>query len=231
MSDALPETAETQAGNPHSLARWVIRLLNAQIFVAAMAVASGYFEFLLLEDFRSGLYASREQMVAAAQANDLRQAYITIVSAIIFIVAGITILRWIYQVACRAAESGKGSMRHSPIAAVAWFFVPVANLWKPYQVMKAIWQTSADCAGRQRRRSSGHYLLAWWLLWLMNAVLIFFAIKLGKEALDLGDLLLTNVTTLAADVVLIATSMAFMAIVREIDLLQSQCREPGLPQA
>jgi len=224
MSEADGEKADQEIRATHTLTRWVTRLLYAQIFIGAMSVASGFFEFHLLQDFASGLYYSRAQVVAAAQANDLRQGFISTSSAIIFVVAGILILRWIFLVGRNAARLAGTQMHYSPTAAVGWYFIPVANLWKPYQAMKEIWTTSASCGGRRESLKPPFYLNAWWSLWLMSGVLGYFALRLGMQAKDLEDLQLTSAISIASDVVLIPLSMVFMVIVREIVHLQERCR-------
>ena len=42
----------------------------------------------------------------------------------------------------RNARAFGSSMSISPGWAAGWFFVPIANLWMPYQAMKEIWQGS-----------------------------------------------------------------------------------------
>jgi hypothetical protein len=224
MSAAEKTADNAQWRDTTGLTRWVTRLLYAQIFIGAVSVASGYFEFRLLQDFASGLYFSREQMMADARINDLRQGYIGIVSVILFILAGIAILRWIYFTCRNAAHLGEKQMHYSPFAAVGWYFVPFANLWKPYEAMKEIWLTSASC-GTEPPKKAPAYLNAWWFLWLMSGVLGAMATRFSLDARDLGDLLFTSATTIASDVVAIPLSMVFMTVVKEVSQMQQGCRD------
>jgi len=224
MTEMAGDTIELQLRDTDALTRWVTRLLYLQIFIGAVSVASGYFEFRLLQDFSAGLYSSREQMVAAAQANDLRQGYIATTTAILFVVAGISILRWIYLMGSNATRLAAGKLHYSPAGAVGWYFVPFANLWKPYQAMKEIWLTSAACGEAEGVIKAPAYLNAWWFLWLMSGVLGYFSMRFGLDAKDLGDLLFTSATTIASDVVLIPLSMVFMTVVKEIAQFQARCR-------
>jgi hypothetical protein len=211
------------------LTRWVVRLLYVQIFVGAMSLVSGIFEFQLLQDFHSGLYVSRDQMMADAEANDVRQGFVATLSAIVFVVGGIAILRWIYFANANAARLSGQQMQYSPAGSVGWYFVPIVNLWKPFQAMKEIWQASAAC-GRDLLAKAPSYLNAWWFLWLFNGALGNLAMRLSLETKTMDDLLFASVVNMASDVVAIPLSMVFMTVVKEIAQLQDTCRESVEPQ-
>ena len=211
------------------LTRWVVRLLYVQIFVGAMSLVSGIFEFQLLQDFHSGLYVSRDQMMADAEANDVRQGFVATLSAIVFVVGGIAILRWIYFANANAARLSGRQMQYSPAGSVGWYFVPIVNLWKPFQAMKEIWQASAAC-GRDLLAKAPSYLNAWWFLWLFNGALGNLAMRLSLETKTMDDLLFASVVNMASDVVAIPLSMVFMTVVKEIAQLQDTCRESVEPQ-
>lgn len=75
--------------------------------------------------------------------------------------ASVLFLVWVYR-AARAAQDLRGrALAHSPAAAVGWFFVPVMNLWKPYEVLKEIRDVTLrylGVAGKLR------LLAHWWVL-------------------------------------------------------------------
>jgi hypothetical protein len=49
---------------------------------------------------------------------------------------------------------------YAPWVAVAWFFVPIVNLYKPYLIVQELWEaTESDSA---RRSSDSKVVLAWW---------------------------------------------------------------------
>ena len=71
--------------------------------------------------------------------------------------------RWIYRANSNARALGAKEMAFTPGGAVGWYFVPIANLWKPYQAMREIWKASTGPLGWQRRPVSA-LLPCWWLL-------------------------------------------------------------------
>lgn len=56
-------------------------------------------------------------------------------------------------------------LRNSPGWAVGWWFVPIANLWKPFQAMSELARASDD-PDRWRAVRRPWTLIAWWLAWI-----------------------------------------------------------------
>ena len=61
----------------------------------------------------------------------------------------------------------------SPGWAVAWYFVPIMNLWKPFQGMEQIWRGSRKSAGLATRPLS-FSLPIWWATWIAINVMTLF---------------------------------------------------------
>lgn len=204
------------------LSQWVIRLLYAQIFVNAASVASGYFELRMLHDFSIGRYISRDEVLALAHINDLRQAYLALASSLVSLLTALLILRWIYRSFLNAASLQVKAMRFSATSAVLWFFVPLVNLWKPFQAMKELWTLAKDCGGAASENGSG-YLPLWWALWILAGVLATWSMRLQFHSATLDDLQLAGVAGISSDVVSIPLSMVFMVVVRELDQMLARC--------
>ena len=68
----------------------------------------------------------------------------------------ITFLCWVYQINKRLRIKYASTMKFTPGWSVGWFFVPIAFLWKQYQVLNEIWRMS------QAGSSSGLAIVGWW---------------------------------------------------------------------
>lgn len=72
---------------------------------------------------------------------------------------------WEYRMSLNLPAISPGvRLRFAPGAVVLWWFVPVMNLWRPYQVMREIWQVVAP--GDHSRT----LLIGWWASCLGSAV-------------------------------------------------------------
>ncbi len=82
---------------------------------------------------------------------------------------------WFYRVA-KNAQSFKGPLSSSPGMAVGCWFIPIYNLWRPYQVTTEIWRAS-DAEGSRvvllsNAPAAPGWILAWWLLWIISGFVI-----------------------------------------------------------
>jgi hypothetical protein len=78
--------------------------------------------------------------------------------------------RWIYLAHKNLPMLEARHLRFSPGGAVGCFFIPVINLWGPYQAMRDL--AKASRSPRQwELEDTPPLLIAWWLLWLVVQML------------------------------------------------------------
>lgn len=66
----------------------------------------------------------------------------------------------------------------SPVWAVLWFFIPVANLWKPLKVMDAIEEVISSCQGMPEKEGLS---VLWWVLSLEIIIIEIMRILLSAD--------------------------------------------------
>jgi hypothetical protein len=208
--------------DPTNLASWTKLSLLAQVVISVVAIVSGAFEIQLLRDFQAGTFDSETDLTDAANANDLRQAIVGGVQALIFITSGVLILMWIYRANFNARRLGASGMEFSPGWAVGWHFVPFANLWKPYQAMKEIWQASAN-PERWEQEDRTWLLPLWWTIWIISNILGNIVFRLAfQDDPSLDQLILSSSVTLASDVLDVPLSVVFFFLVQKIHQMQME---------
>ena len=80
---------------------------------------------------------------------------------------------WTYRITKNLLPLDYRDQRFSPGWSVGWWFIPVLNLLRPYQVMKEIWQGSFPNAGADRQPAplippTSLLLGWWWAAWLIG---------------------------------------------------------------
>jgi hypothetical protein len=183
--------------------------------ISVIAIISGMMEYELLSNFKSGNFASEASTIAAAESNDSRQRVIGAIQFLVFIISGIIILKWIYRANLNAREMGATDMVFTPGWAIGWYFIPIANLWKPYQAMKEIWRASKN-PQNWKTESVSSLLPWWWFIWIVSNLIANASFKLAMRAEKLDQLIMANVVTLFSDVAGIALSFVFLSIVKQI---------------
>ena len=213
-SGAVFRTSET-------LNQWVIRLIFAQVLISAIALGSGFMELELLHRVSSGGFLTDFELEDAVEANDARQQFVGIGQIVIFILSGILILRWIHRANHNIRALGAQDMKFTPGWAIGWYFVPFANLFKPFQAMAEIWQASTDDDEWARKEHPLH-LKMWWILWLASGLLSNASLRLSLRAEELNQLVAADVVTAVADLIGIALALSLLKLVREISESQQQ---------
>jgi hypothetical protein len=93
--------------------------------------------------------------------------------AIVFSATVVLFAIWIHRMQSNTFALGIMDLQYTPAWAVGWNFVPIANLWIPYQVMREIWCANRNPTGWQFDKPS-RFLVVWWLLWLGSIVYVHF---------------------------------------------------------
>lgn len=99
---------------------------------------------------------------------------------IISILLNITLLFWYYRATKNIHSFGAKEVT-SPRMAVIWWLVPIAFLWKPYQVTQQIWKASNPeiklTNGTEWKNTSNSKIVKLW--WFLTLVSIFGSIVAG----------------------------------------------------
>ena len=62
------------------------------------------------------------------------------------------------------------NLRHSPGWSVGWYFIPIANLWKPYQALKEIYKASFYKENWEKEKVP-YVFPIWWTTWILGNAL------------------------------------------------------------
>lgn len=95
--------------------------------------------------------------------------FAAIAQFLVFLVAGVMILRWIHRIVANAHAIADG-LTISPGWAVGWYFVPVANLWKPFAAIREAWAV-AVAPERWADIPAPALLRWWWGLWIATNII------------------------------------------------------------
>ncbi len=90
-----------------------------------------------------------------------------VLQLLVLVACWVIIAMWIYRMASNTRFlAGANKMDYTPGWAVGWYFIPFANLWKPYQAMKEIWTLNV-VRDRDSSELIAMLLPLWWFLWLV----------------------------------------------------------------
>jgi hypothetical protein len=143
----------------------VVVLLSVNAAVLAVNAVFRILEMGLLRR------AARGQLVTLAEAlaSDDRIEASAITWILVTIPTGIVWLVWQHRSHANLRAVGIVGLRFSPGWAVGWWFVPIANLWKPFQTVRELHTASAG-VDRWLVTPTSALIGWWWAAWLIQGV-------------------------------------------------------------
>jgi hypothetical protein len=138
-----------------------------------------------------------------------------VLTLLAFIATSVPFLMWVHRANRNARALGAHGMRFSPGWSVGWYFVPLLSLWKPYQVMKELWQASHNphsWAAQDMAPSVGR----WWGLWLLSNFLGQMTLRFSLRTESSPAFVSSTVFGLLTDAVNVALCLAAVRLVSAI---------------
>lgn len=214
------------------LSKVLLALFVAGIVLAAVGLVFSFWEraiLLQISGLADGTIGSDayDAVAAAADQSDLRQMILGWTQMTVGVITIILFLRWAY-VATRNCHAASGKpLPFSPAWSIGWFFVPIANLWKPYQAMRQTWNVSEDINGDPERPAPG-LLITWWLVFLLSSSIDRAALRQALKAEEISELLTSNIIMILTDAVGIPATILAWLVVRNIARLQDANFKTGI---
>lgn len=203
-----------------SIAKKIARLLGplilVSILVAVLSIASDLSEISLLEKFQSGSIADSSEMDRLAASNDNRQAVISYVELSVFATTLVSFFVWLNQSNKLARAAGAQGLRFSPGWTVGYFFIPIINLWKPYQAVADIWKASKNPKG-MGAAATGDIVVIWWIFFLVSSAASNAAFRLALKAEEIDELIRSGWVSCLSSGLDIVYYAITLVLVREIN--------------
>lgn len=153
------------------LVHWAgILLLLWSVLSTAVAITL-YFDLRFLDRLSNDLSVPPADLAAC----NMSRMLLGYVKLVCLIAVAFVFLNLLGRLNHNARALGAWRMKFTPGWCIGWFFIPIVNLFRPYQATKEIWQASVPDSGRDDWRSQPVSLLVgfWWLLWVVYQVLGF----------------------------------------------------------
>lgn len=216
---------------PYATAKWTAN--TATLFLALfgvitiVSIVSTVVELGLLQRIDGKEFVSRAD-IADIAASDRRQTIIGVVYPLCFLFALVPFLGWMRRASENLAPLGAAGQRFSPGWAVGAWFVPIINLFRPYQIMAEIWRGSRPEIDPENpdawtKFPASRLLGFWWAGWLLSGWIFTFAIRLfwsGDAEID--DLITAAQANIAGDLISLAALVLLVILLRRITANQDK---------
>ncbi|NVJ65143.1 MAG: DUF4328 domain-containing protein [Gammaproteobacteria bacterium] len=202
--------------------------LAIKAFYAVLAV---YVTHIITQIWRIGTF--KEYLATQANWEELEkgdqiEGTIGIILGLVTIVLIIFFLRWFHQCYKNVIALEADSLEHSPGWAVGWFFIPFANLVKPYSVAAEMWKASSPKYPSEDRLSSwrlaetGWVVPMWWFTFLASSVFERIVLTKTRSASSLEDYLDIASLDIASSIVTIGGIISALIFIKKLSERQNQ---------
>lgn len=159
VTDSTPADFSRVYRSGHMRSRVATVLLGIIAFIAMFSVIQDGQGFGVIEDAKMGLLLPDE-----AIAYDTGVAHLYTASLALTVLAAIAFLAWLSRTVDNTPVLRGGVPSVTPRWSIGWWFVPLANLVKPYQIVREV----HDRMGIGAMSRGDWILIAWWLVFLVG---------------------------------------------------------------
>lgn len=147
------------------------------IGLEALSLISSILQYGLLQSWLDGIPYDE----AAATANDLREGIVGIFVGVAYIAWIVFFLMWFYRARANLQIRLAYPLSCKPGLAVGYFFIPILNFYRPYQVVKELYVDTRELFVKdglsETTALKTNYIGWWWALWLLSGMIENFVLR------------------------------------------------------
>jgi hypothetical protein len=207
------------ARDPSALGRMVVIWLYLRIASSAFSLVADLIQVQGLSRFPSNTPVTMMDTLPGMETADMITGLSSLVLLVTLFVSGFLTLKWIYRVTMNSHTLASG-LRVSPPWSIGWFFVPFANLYKPFQALDDAWRVSLSPES-WRGQDTPSLLRWWWGLWITCSVLDNASFRLQMRVHDAGAALFTAGLDAVSDTLWIPLCLLLVRVVRRLSAQQA----------
>ena len=132
----------------------------------------------------------------------------------VFVISGFLILKWIYRVNSNA-HVYSGEMKVSPGWNVGFFFIPIANLWKPFQGLRETWEVST-----MHTREVPGWMRWWWACWLAGNFIDNASFRISLQSETVEGITYSSCLDILSAIVEIPLALLLIRLIRTLTAAQ-----------
>ena len=203
-----------------SRATAAVILLGTTAALDLAAVGSDLAEIELLSRIEAGAGVT----MAEVETNDDRQAAIGLIQIVVLIATPIAFLMWLHRVRRNLTALGAEGLRFTPGWSVGWWFVPIMNLFRPFQIMSETWRANDPGAVGDDWPSARRTPLIgwWWALFLISGFVGNSAARMLLRGDTASELIVASWANIGSDGLEIPAAILAILLVRGINQRQEE---------
>jgi uncharacterized protein DUF4328 len=200
-----------QLKNNKERAKWILSIFYLMLAFSPIVIVSDIMEYNLL----LGEFSTEE-----GDSNDLRQTIVGLLDLIIYIAAIVFFIMWFRRAYNNLQAAGVRILHAEGWAAGCWF-VPILNLFRPYQIMEEIWEQTQNLIGNSPLASKS-IIGFWWGMMVLNGIVDRISSRMMLSANTLEDYQSSAFWTMLLDTSTVIPLLLIIMIIRTVSAWEDQ---------
>jgi len=201
-------------------AKTAIILIWFVLVIEIVSLFSNYFQYELLKSAANGDTITHE----AAASNDLRQQIILITFIVLYFISAFTFIRW-FRRAYFNLHTKTIYLYHSEGWAAGCWFTPFINLYRPYQIMKELYEVTEYILNERienyTKKTTTSFLWIWWTLWFLSSFTRQYLYNLSRKATTIDQLNYVTIVGIVSAVIMIPLALITIKIISDYSTIES----------
>lgn len=202
-----------------SRAKWAVGFIFVAVFTSVISMGSAVMEYFFLDKE----ILNQDEL----DANNLRQQVVLFLDIAVSLIAGIVFIRW-FRRAYFNLHKLTNSLSHGEGWAAGAWFTPIVNLFRPYQIMKELWDetlsllSSNDEPEVSSAKTGVKMLGFWWALWIISGVLARIGSRMTDDNSSIEEYQAADIINISSDGLNVLAGVLLIGIIRKYAILESR---------
>ena len=205
-------------------AKNAITLIWVILGLEFISIISGFFQYELINIVANGGDISNQ----SADANDNREQIIAIIYMIAYIISAVTFIQWFRRAYYNLHQKVSHLSYSEGWAAGAWF-VPILNLFRPYQIMKELYSETKKILLKNglntSERFSSNLVGLWWTLWIIGNIFERFVYRYSMRAETIDELTIMTELNMVSSIFGIILALITIKVIKDYSSIEPMLNE------
>lgn len=187
------------------------------------SAGSAILDLRLLQRIAANEFVSQEEVDQC----DLRSEALQLATFATFWLSGIAFIVWFHRANSNLRVLGLARVEYSAGWTIGGWFIPIGNLFIPYNIMAEIWNGSApeNAASRYAKAAPGLvWVRCWWAGWLLMNLASSITTKVWAVSNDLQAAIEARWGSLVSNLIAVLAAALAIQVVRRVDANQAERR-------
>ena len=207
---------ESHYRDPRPLARTVILWTWIWLAMQSLYALACVYHFIVLAGLPPDTPVTFSYSPPELETADMVAGVAGLLHLSAFLVSGFFILKWIHRTNANA-QLYTGAMTVSPGWNVGFFFIPIANLWKPFQGVRETWEASHRTEG-----PAPSWMRWWWACWLATNILGNISFRIAMQGETAGAAGIGSIIDVISAAIGVPLALLLVRLVRDISAAQEE---------